>query len=174
MKIIYKFALRAVLVVGIVGGAVFGVKPAQASTLLFTLSGTDNITWVLDSSRTPDDVDLGNSFDFAGVGPSNYLTFFSTGQLGGLTASTQPGGAGSSVFNLVGPQIYSGLESSPVFTPGIYLGLTGLGNPGIEDTLTISETPLPSTWLMLLSGFAGLGLFAYRGTKRRAAAFAVG
>ena len=33
-------------------------------------------------------------------------------------------------------------------------------------------TPLPSTWLMLLSGFIGLGFFAYRGTKKAAAPLA--
>ena len=33
-------------------------------------------------------------------------------------------------------------------------------------------TPLPSTWMMLLSGFAGFGFFAYRGTKKNAAALA--
>jgi hypothetical protein len=36
---------------------------------------------------------------------------------------------------------------------------------GYDTTLT----PLPSTWLMLLSGFVGLGFFAYRGTKKNAA-----
>jgi hypothetical protein len=45
-----------------------------------------------------------------------------------------------------------------------------------EGTITagspLSETPLPSTWLMLLSGFVGLGFMAYRGTKKRTAALA--
>jgi hypothetical protein len=35
---------------------------------------------------------------------------------------------------------------------------------------SLTATPLPSTWLMLLSGFVGLGFFAYRGTKKSAAA----
>ena len=35
-----------------------------------------------------------------------------------------------------------------------------------------AATPLPSTWFMLLSGFAGFGFLAYRGTKRGAAAIA--
>jgi hypothetical protein len=35
-----------------------------------------------------------------------------------------------------------------------------------------SAVPEPSTWAMLLIGFAGLGFFAYRGTKKRSAAFA--
>ena len=34
------------------------------------------------------------------------------------------------------------------------------------------SNPLPSTWLLLLSGFVGLGFFAYRGTKKRSAAIA--
>jgi hypothetical protein len=33
----------------------------------------------------------------------------------------------------------------------------------------VSATPLPSTWIMLLSGFVGLGCFAYRGSKKNAA-----
>ena len=35
-----------------------------------------------------------------------------------------------------------------------------------------ATTPLPSTWLMLLSGFVGIGFLAYRGTKKNAAAIA--
>lgn len=51
------------------------------------------------------------------------------------------------------------------------------GNPfGLRVEMTgtaeIAQTPLPSTWLMLLSGFVGLGFFAYRATKKNSAAFA--
>jgi hypothetical protein len=42
----------------------------------------------------------------------------------------------------------------------------------VLDNVSLSETPLPSTWLMLLSGFVGLGYFAYRGTKKRTAVMA--
>ncbi len=34
----------------------------------------------------------------------------------------------------------------------------------------VSGTPLPSTWTMLIAGFLGLGVFAYRGSKKNAAA----
>ena len=30
----------------------------------------------------------------------------------------------------------------------------------------LTATPLPSTWTMLIAGFAGLGFAAYRGTKK--------
>jgi len=39
-------------------------------------------------------------------------------------------------------------------------------------TGTLTTTPLPATWLMLLSGFVGLGFFVYRGTKKRSTAMA--
>jgi hypothetical protein len=47
-------------------------------------------------------------------------------------------------------------------------------NTFLDDvTLTpTAATPLPSTWLMLLSGFVGLGFFAYRGAKKNAATLA--
>jgi hypothetical protein len=38
------------------------------------------------------------------------------------------------------------------------------------DVTAVSATPLPSTWLMLLSGFVGLGCFAFRGKKKSIAA----
>ena len=59
-----------------------------------------------------------------------------------------------------------------------YYNITG--NPvetqidGTPSTLTVSlaTTPLPSTWTMLIAGFAGLGFFVYRGTKKKCAAIA--
>ncbi len=54
--------------------------------------------------------------------------------------------------------------------------ISGLNDPGgaywLADNLNYSATPLPSTWLMLLSGFLGLGFFAYLGTKKGSAAIA--
>ena len=39
-------------------------------------------------------------------------------------------------------------------------------NSGFQ-TLSITATPLPSTWTMLIAGFAGFGFLAYRGTKKK-------
>ncbi len=36
----------------------------------------------------------------------------------------------------------------------------------------LAATPLPSTWTMLVAGFAGLGFFAYRSSKKNAASLA--
>lgn len=40
----------------------------------------------------------------------------------------------------------------------------------ILDNVVVNSTPLPSTWTMLIAGFAGLGFFAYRGMKKASAA----
>jgi hypothetical protein len=46
-------------------------------------------------------------------------------------------------------------------------------NSDITGTITVAvATPLPSTWVMLISGFVGIGFFAYRGTKRHRVALA--
>ena len=42
----------------------------------------------------------------------------------------------------------------------------------IASNWLLTETPLPSTWPMLIAGFVGLGFFAYRGTKKKSAALA--
>jgi len=62
-------------------------------------------------------------------------------------------------------QIYPGTAFNPAaYESGAYdsFAAIGTGRP--------SETPLPSTWLMLLSGFVGLGFISYRGTKKNSAA----
>jgi hypothetical protein len=51
--------------------------------------------------------------------------------------------------------------------------LAWFGSSGYNPaTISVSEIPLPSTWTMLLIGFAGLGFVAYRGSKKNAVAVA--
>jgi hypothetical protein len=56
-------------------------------------------------------------------------------------------------------------------------GISGAGfgfnndNPGSFLPAT-AATPLPSTWMLLIAGFVGLGFFAYRGAKTNPAALA--
>jgi len=54
-----------------------------------------------------------------------------------------------------------------------FFGLSEVIDPKDNQGLVFTTpTPLPPTWTMLLGGFAGLGFFAYRGTKNRSAAVA--
>jgi hypothetical protein len=63
----------------------------------------------------------------------------------------------------------------------ITFGLLTTSSPMANDTITpvfdnldfnLATTPLPSTWSMLIVGYAGLGFFAYRGSKKGSAAIA--
>jgi hypothetical protein len=60
----------------------------------------------------------------------------------------------------------------PTAPASAYVNDNAIGSSYTNYAFTVSATPLPSTWLMLLSGFVGLGFFAYRGTKKTSAALA--
>lgn len=51
-----------------------------------------------------------------------------------------------------------------------YNGFNDIDNVSVNARVT--ATPLPSTWTMMLLGLAGLGFFAYRGSKKDSAAIA--
>ena len=92
--------------------------------------------------------------------------------------------ANSSILNLSGVDQLAGtnpgtIETLLFTTDGtgsatlVFLETTASGEASpIIDNVEISQTPLPSTWLMMLSGFVGLGFFAYRGTKKNSASLA--
>ena len=50
------------------------------------------------------------------------------------------------------------------------LSFTGLGpadqQGDLLDNIDVTAAPLPSAWTMMFIGFAGLGYFAYRGSKK--------
>lgn len=53
---------------------------------------------------------------------------------------------------------------------GTLCGMGPCHNTHVDAYGVTSATPLPSTWLMLLSSFVGLGFLVYRGSKKNAAA----
>jgi hypothetical protein len=80
-------------------------------------------------------------------------------------------------FYIIQPWINGGPGSTSIAaqfaSPVISSGFIDLYNGQyLPANWTLAQTPLPSTWLMMLSGFVGLGFFAYRGTKKNSAALA--
>ena len=68
-----------------------------------------------------------------------------------------------------GPQLYSGSEAAPIFSPGVF---TGYGYPAFgTTTITFTDAPEISTWAMMLIGFTGLGFAAMR-KRNKASRFA--
>lgn len=96
-----------------------------------------------------------NFYDEGAVDQLSDLRFFTS--LGGITS----------------PQFFTGTAQSPTFLLGTFTGLYTDSTGAVETAIiTINPTPLPSTWLMLLSGFVGLGYFAYRGMTKNVSALA--
>jgi len=97
--------------------------------------------------------------------------------LGGVQVATGDAGSLSSYYTgFNGYYGFSGATFDEVRLQGPLS--TGPFDPtayeaGAYDSIAIgsvSATPLPSTWTMLIAGFVGLGFFAYRGSKKNAAA----
>ena len=60
-------------------------------------------------------------------------------------------------------EYYTGPEGTPTFTPGVYPDQINALNEQLDTvTVTIVGVPEPSTWAMMLIGFASLGLAGYR------------
>lgn len=87
-----------------------------------------------------------------------------------------PGAIFTSDSGYVNQQVTGLVSDAQTQAPGFaaFYGLEEVVNPlnlnGNQGL--VAATPLPSTWTMMLGAFAGLGFFAYRGTRNRSAAVA--
>jgi len=145
-----------------------GLHAARADTLLFTITGTQSATFVLDSIATPNDTSVFDRITFFNVdgtfngSPKTFadITFFD-----GIHNS-----GGVDLYTLSpSPTIYVSLQSGlgvysfappPLFVTGTFAYT--------NETLVISEFsavpgPIVGAGLSgLILGFAGLGFMAYR------------
>jgi hypothetical protein len=95
------------------------------------------------------------TFGYTGVTPAT--SALATTYYDYALAGTGSWGPVSSVTLLTSVQGLNKNQDMGFVDPGLYLGSS-------------FTTPLPSTWTMILAGFAGLGFLAYRGNKRNTAA----
>lgn len=141
------------------------VAPANAASLLFSVTGARTATFQLDSNPTPTTVIpssapffIGDQIQFANV-PGTFNGVVGTSNIGfgnGLAASFQFSSALFSQFS--GQAIFTGTANAPVFAPGVF----ALNNPFFGGaTLTITQVaaavPEPATWMMMLLGFGLIG-----------------
>ena len=131
------------------------LAPANTLSLLWGSPNADN-TITLSNGSVISYVDNASSSSLDG--------FYINGVL-------QPG---TSLPNDMDPGYIVTITSSTLITSAVLTNTIGGFevadiSAGLNST-ELSNAPLPSTWLMLLSGFVGLGFFAYRGAKQNSPA----
>jgi hypothetical protein len=157
---------------------------AEATPLTFNLqSDLYNYSWTMDSSPAPA---VGNIVDGANTATFDYISqalgsalalpaggelFFYHGSNGG-GLSFVDGLTHLELFDVLGDQIYSGLEATPLFSVGTFQVPTDFNtNTNIHAVLTVATvaaTPIPAALPLFASALGGLGFVGWR--RKRAAA----
>jgi hypothetical protein len=157
--------MNRALTAAIAAMGLFAAASASAETLeatwTYSPSGTPVTiaTWEQDSAPTPVSFGLGEGTeipisDFVAYAPIQTvtsITYYNNGFTPVIFSTIPLGG----IF-VVGPQAYTGSEDAPQFAPGSFSGNLD-GDDTLLSTLTLSAVPEPSTWALLIAGFAGLG-----------------
>ncbi|HLV96671.1 MAG TPA: PEP-CTERM sorting domain-containing protein [Candidatus Acidoferrales bacterium] len=139
---------------------------AKADDIFTFTIGSNTTTWELPATLNVSSPNMvfsdGSGFELESVpltengvaqGLPGILDFFTSNAGGGFELHD------SILLNEFGPQLYSGLESSPTFLPGTYT-LYADSPSGPAGTLVIRSTPEPSSLLMSLAGLFLIGLLA--------------
>ena len=162
-----RMATRAVIAALLAASV---ASPASAALLNFQLTGSQQASFQIDTETVPSFFSMssliGNQvrFDnvsgiFGGVAGPASISFGTN-----LIADLNIGGTALGFTQLSGnTDLFTGSPSDPTFTIGSF----NLRNPflGQNDVLTISAVaavPEPSTWAMMILGFASVGFMAYR------------
>ena len=158
---------RKIAFLSAAAACIISVAPANAATLLFTLTGSRMATFQLDSNPTPNvaipstpPFFLGNQIQFTNVPGTFGGVVGSAPSIGfgtGLAAAFQITGTSLGFTQFTGPAIFTGTANAPVFSVGTFaLSSIRSGN----STLTITQVaaiPEPATWMMMLLGFGLIG-----------------
>jgi PEP-CTERM motif len=165
--------LATMTVMDLAGGGVSVSFALDSPATFFASTGGNHITAAinLDTSITAADItDTTPGFDIVipvnGVpGPSGGFGDFSVG-LQGDWNGTSNHFAGPITFDISGISVSDFVVNSD----GYFAVADALGNVGTGDIGgkigTVVGTPEPSTWAMMLLGFAGLGFAGYRKSQR--------
>jgi PEP-CTERM motif len=153
--------------------AALSVTPAFAEILNFSweYAPGEVATWSQSSNPIPIAVDPGQlSRVTVNGGMTTGFMSFSV-----VDFDSEAGNGGLIIGNIdvesTGVQIYTGSEAAPIFSPGQYLVETvGTGDEAfVVVTAATPAVPEPSTWAMMLIGFAGLGYAGHRASRKSAA-----
>jgi hypothetical protein len=168
----------------LVGAGAGLLGASNDSTNIYSISATTAALTSVATSPLGSSGDLafagGTLFEAAsGSNGANQLVNASTGTIVGQFHTTTTSGFnnvfgladdGTSMFAVAGTEIFSVDLSSGLLTPVLDYSGHGLGDANGTAFLAENTTvPEPSTWAMMMLGFAGLGFFGYRVSRKNAA-----
>jgi hypothetical protein len=164
--------IKAIILASVAVAAVTAAMPASAAPILFQLSGAKTASFTIDSDRVPDFFSsniFGNQISYNSVA-GTFGGAPGVGTIGfgtSIFAQLNIGGTALEFTQYAGPDLFSLVNSKPVFNQGSFALSSITSGPA---TLTISSgvapgVPEPATWAMMLLGFAGIG-FALRNTRQ--------
>lgn len=163
--------LKSIALAGVATATMGFALPALAAPLSFTLTGSREASFVLDSNPVPTtfsstvlgDFNFGDQISFDNV-PGTYGGTPGVASIGfgtGLFATLNVGSASLGFTQFTGPNLFSGTAANPVFTTGTF-NLTSIVSGASTLTISslVSAAPEPGTWMMMILGFgmAGAGL----------------
>jgi hypothetical protein len=162
-------AIAALATIVLFGAASAGAETLEA-TWTYSPAGTPVTvaTWEQDSAPTPLDYVLGvgaeipisDLVEFVPIGTPASITYYNNSAYPIIFSTVPLGG-----IYVTGMQAYTGSEAAPQFAPGSFSGTVFYGDFSAPSTLTLTAVPEPSTWVMLIAGFVGLGA-AYVGRRQ--------
>ncbi len=155
------------------GSNVNVVVTLEDGATLFASTGGSHITigWNLNTAITSSDVTVTSPFPSPAFtfqspinnipGPSGGFGNMSAGLQGVWNGTSSPATAGPIDFTIAGVQTSNFVANAKgFFAVADVLGSKGTGEVGANTVIT--GVPEPSTWGMMLIGFAGLGFAAFR------------
>lgn len=132
-----------------------------------------NFTIVFDPSVLIDQSTAGLTINSFTLANPPYSSAYGNDPAGNLTIATFPGS--DFCFNPANSYcVFIGSPTAPFPSVSEFIESTDSAGYWVSQTTTITAGPIvdvpePSTWAMMLIGFAGLGYVGYRADRRRAA-----
>jgi hypothetical protein len=139
----------------------FGLHLSYASNTGATPGSQADIAWTYDVSGAPSLIDAFATFagTTTGTGTEDLSEVLSNG----VSLSLNAPGATSAVFSAIG-------SLSVIKDQSDFAGSAGSADSSIlGNAFSVGGVPEPSTWAMMLAGFAGLGFLGWRGSRNTAA-----
>ena len=142
--------------------------PAEAAIFDFVLSGSRQASFEISSLTVP--TSSSSSIFGSQVSYSNIAGIFGnvaeTGTIGFGTgpifADLNIGATGLGFTQFAGPDLFTGDPAHPVFKTGTFVLPSIVSGTSTLVISQVAAVPEPSTWAMLILGFCGIGVVAYR------------